>query len=221
MLDFLSNYQWDRPVNVLSMGGDLNIGIKEYLEYQGFSYKLVPIKNKTTSTVAGFVEPDRLYELMTDKFRWDAVKADNYFIDYQNYYTFLGVLSYRNLFVCAAEAFMKAGQNDRAVEMLDMCNEVMAQYPLETIPVGFPGNDYIVINMVKDYYLLGQADKARALPVLSLKTFFVRLLSILISMTGVRTSSRRQGITFMLLPRNSRKAEMPRCLPIWSDVSMK
>ena len=92
MLDLLSNYQWDRPVNVLSMGGDLNIGIKEYLEYQGFSYKLVPIKNKTTSTVAGFVEPDRLYELMTDKFRWNAVKADNYFIDYQNYYTFLGVL---------------------------------------------------------------------------------------------------------------------------------
>lgn len=163
MLDLLSNYQWDRPVNVLSMGGDLNIGIKEYLEYQGFSYKLVPIKNKTTSTVAGFVEPDRLYELMTDKFRWNAVKADNYFIDYQNYYTFLGVLSYRNMFVCAAEAFMKAGQNDRAVEMLDMCNEVMAQYPLETIPVGFPGNDYMVINMVKDYYLLGQADKARAL----------------------------------------------------------
>ena len=47
------------------------------------------------------------------------------------------------------------------------------------------------------------------------------LLSILISMTGGRMSSRRQGITFMLLPRSSRKAEIPRCLPIWSDVSMK
>ena len=163
LLDLLSNYQWDRPINVLSMGGDLNMGIKEYLEYQGFSYKIVPIKNKTTSTAAGFIEPDKLYELMTSTFHWDAVSADNYFVDYQNYYTFLGVLSYRNMFVCAAEAFMKAGQNDRAVEMLDKCGEVMHRYPIETIPIGFPGNDYMVIEMVKDYYQLGLPQKARQL----------------------------------------------------------
>ena len=61
MLDLLSNYQWDRPICLLSMGGDLNIGIKEYFEYNGFSFQLVPIKNKTTSTQAGFVDSDALY----------------------------------------------------------------------------------------------------------------------------------------------------------------
>ena len=163
MLDFLSNYQWDRPINILSMGGDINIGIKDYFEYQGFSYKLVPIKNKTTTTVAGFVDAERLYKLMTETFSWDAVAAGDYFIDYQNYYTFLGVLSYRNLFVCAADVFLREGKPEWAEEMLDKCNEVLADYPMETIPIGFPGNDYMFINMVTDYYRLGRPEKARAL----------------------------------------------------------
>ncbi|MGM9741239.1 MAG: DUF2723 domain-containing protein, partial [Candidatus Cryptobacteroides sp.] len=33
MLDLLSNYQWDRPINMLSQGGDINIGLKDYLMY--------------------------------------------------------------------------------------------------------------------------------------------------------------------------------------------
>ena len=45
MLDLLSNYQWDRPINMLSQGGDINIGLKDYLMYEGFSSKLVPFKN--------------------------------------------------------------------------------------------------------------------------------------------------------------------------------
>lgn len=163
MLDLLSNYEWDRPINVLSMGGDLEIGIKEYLEYQGFSFKLVPIKSKTSTTEAGFVDTDELYRLMTGTYEWDAVSADNYFIDYQNQYTYLGVMSLRTLFVTCAEAFMKAGENDRALEMLDTCEKVMANYPLESIPIGFSGNDYMVVSAVKDYYALGQPDKARAL----------------------------------------------------------
>ena len=163
MLDLLSGYQWDRPINLLSMGGDLNIGIKEYLEYEGYSFKFVPIKNKTTTTQAGFVDTDELYRKMTEVYSWDALAADDYFIDYQNQYTHLGVLSIRNLFVTCAEAFMAAGENDRALEMLDRCAEVMEHYPLETVPLGFSGNDFMVVETVRDYYALGQSEKALAL----------------------------------------------------------
>ena len=163
MLDLLSGYQWDRPINLLSMGGDINIGIKEYLEYEGYSFKFVPIKNKTTTTQAGFVDTDELYRKMTEVYSWDALSADDYFIDYQNQYTHLGVLSIRNLFVTCAEAFMAAGENDRALEMLDRCAEVMEHYPLETVPLGFSGNDFMVVETVRDYYALGQPEKALAL----------------------------------------------------------
>lgn len=160
MLDLLSGYKWDRPINLLSMGGDINIGIKEYLEYEGYSFKLIPIKNKTTTTVAGFVDTDDLYRKMTETYKWDAVASGNYFIDYQNQYTHMGVMSLRGLFVTAANAFIKAGENDRAMEMLDKCRDITRDFPLEGVPVGFSGNDYMVISMVEDYYKLGAADKA-------------------------------------------------------------
>ena len=163
MLDLLSGYQWDRPINLLSMGGDINIGIKEYLEYEGYSFKLIPIKNKTTTTVAGFVDTDDLYRKMTQVYKWDAVAAGDYFIDYQNQYTHMGVLSLRGMFVTAANAFIRAGETDRAMEMLDKCRSVTRDFPLEGVPVGFSGNDYMVISMVEDYYKLGAADKAREL----------------------------------------------------------
>ena len=160
MLDLLSGYQWDRPINVLSMGGDLNMGIKEYLEYQGYSFKLVPIKSKTTTSQAGFVDTDELYRKMTQVYTWDDLSKDDYFIDYQNQYTFIGVMSIRNLFVTCAKAFIAEGNNERAIEMLDRCSEIMKHYPLETIPIGFTGNDYMVVEMVHYYYALGLPEKA-------------------------------------------------------------
>nr|MCR4859386.1 hypothetical protein [Bacteroidales bacterium] len=163
VLDLLSGYQWDRPLHFLNMGGDINVGIKEYLEFCGYSFKFVPVKSKTSTTEAGFVDTDELYRLMTEVYSWDAIARDDYFIDYQNMYTNLGVMSVRSLFVTCADAFLKAGEDDRALEMVDKCCEVMQHYPVETVPLGFSGNDYMVISLVEDYYKLGQPDKARQL----------------------------------------------------------
>ena len=167
MLDLLSNYQWDRPINMLNQGGDINIGIKDYLVYEGYSYKFVPVKNKITSADIGFVDTDHLYDMMKNAYKWDNVSRQDYFVDYQNMYTHLGVMSLRSMFVNASNAFLKAGEDDRALEMLDMCRKYVPQttYPLETIPVGFSGNDYMVVNMVENYYTLGEKDKARELAI--------------------------------------------------------
>ncbi|MCR5560712.1 MAG: DUF2723 domain-containing protein [Bacteroidales bacterium] len=163
MLDLLSNYQWDRPLNLLNLGGDIKMGIKDYLEFQGYSYKFIPIKNRPSSGDPGFVETDELYRLMTQVYKWDALSADDWFVDYQNCYTFMGVMSIRGMFSTCAKAFMKAGEKERAMEMLDKCAEVMHRFPLCATPIGFSGNDYMVIQMVDQYYKLGAPDKARAL----------------------------------------------------------
>jgi len=163
MLDLLSNYNWDRPINMLNMGGDINIGIKDYLMFEGYSYKLVPIRNKITSTDCGKVDTDELYRLMTQVYKWDALSRDGWFVDYQNMFTNLGVMSVRGLFLTCSNAFRKAGENDRALEMIDMGLEVMRQFPLESVPVGLSSNDYMVTGMIENYYALGQKDKARDL----------------------------------------------------------
>ena len=167
MLDLLSNYQWDRPLHVLNMGGDLKVGIKDYLLFDGFSYRFTPIRNTPSSTDAGIVDALELYDKMKNVFKWDALKRPDYYVDYQNLYTFLGVLSQRQLFVTAANALIDAGENEKALEMLDMCQERFpdTNFPLESIPVGFSGNDYMVAQMVEAYYHLGAAEKARELGV--------------------------------------------------------
>ena len=161
MLDLLSNYQWDRPINFLSMGGDINIGIKEYLMYEGFSYKFVPIKNKTKSTDIGFADPEDLYYKMKNVYKWDALKRTDYFVDYQNFYTFCGVLSQRNLFVNVAKEMLKINDYERAIEMLDMCQECVPAevYPLDITYLGF-SNEFMVIEMIETYFRAGADEKA-------------------------------------------------------------
>ena len=161
MLDLLSNYQWDRPINFLSMGGDINIGIKEYLMYEGFSYKFVPIKNKTKSTDIGFADPEDLYYKMKNVYKWDALKRTDYFVDYQNFYTFCGVLSQRNVFVNVAKEMLKINDYERAIEMLDMCQECVPAevYPLDITYLGF-SNEFMVIEMIETYFRAGADEKA-------------------------------------------------------------
>ena len=165
MLDLLSSYQWDRPINMLSQGGDINIGLKDYLMYESFSSKFVPIRNKMTTTGLGKVDINELEYQMDSVFKWDALKRTDYFADYQNLYTFLGVLPQRDLFLNAANQFIAAGKNDKAIAILDKCQESVpaASYPLETICLGFYHNDISVIGMVEAYMKAGSIDKGKKL----------------------------------------------------------
>ena len=165
VLDFLSTYQWDRPLNMLSYGGDLNIGIKDYLVSDGFSSKFVPYKNRPSSNSYGLVDCDELYHYMTEVYSFDALKAPGWFVDYQNCYTFLAVMGIRNLHVNCASAFMANGQNERALEMLDQSEAAMVNFPICAIPLGFSGNDYMVVKTIELYYKLGQPEKGRELAV--------------------------------------------------------
>ena len=165
MLDLLSNYQWDRPLHVLNMGGDINIGLKDYLMFDGFSARFTPIRNRIGSTDAGKVDALKLYEDMKGKYKWDALKRKDYFADYQNMYTFLGVLSQRQVFLTVANALIDIKEDEKALEIMDLCQENFPAevFPLESIPLGFSSNDYMVAQMIENYYYLGAVEKARDL----------------------------------------------------------
>lgn len=165
LLDLLSNYKWDRPINLLSQGGDINIGLKNYLMYEGYSSKLVPIKNKISSTDPGLVDVEELYDKVMNVYTWNDISRNDYDVDYQNYFTFLGVLPQREIFVSTANALLKEGDRKRALEVLDKCQVSMPAdvWPLESIPLSFTSNDYMVVNMVSDYFAAGAPEKAVAL----------------------------------------------------------
>ena len=163
-LDLLSEYKWDRPLNFLSAGGDIQIGIKDYLMYDGFTYRFVPIRNKTNLSERGFTDTDELYEKFTSVYTWDTLKRSDWFVDYQNIYTFTGVMSQRGIFASVAMEMIEAGEYERAVEILDKCQSVIPQenFPLDIILYGL-GNERDLISMIEAYYLAGAPEKASAL----------------------------------------------------------
>ena len=165
LLDMLSNYQWDRPINMLNMGGDLNVGVKDYLMYEGFSCRFTPLANKINSADAGKLDALALYDKMKNVYSWNALKRTDYYVDYQNMYTFMGVVSQRQMFLTAANALIDAGEKEKALEMLELCREnvPIEVYPIESIPLGFSSNDYVLAQIAENYYFLGQAEKAHNL----------------------------------------------------------
>ena len=163
MLDLLSGYDWSRPINMLNQGGDINIGLKDYLIYEGYSYKFVPIRNKVSSLNAGICDIDGLYSRLKDVYRFDALMADGWFVDYQNLYTHLGVMSVRQVFATAARTMAKSGFKAEAVDILDRGMAASRNLPLESIPIGFTANDYMVIDIISQYYKYGEKEKADAI----------------------------------------------------------
>ena len=164
LLDLLSEYQWDRPLNFLAAGGDLQIGIKDYLMYDGFTYRFVPVRNRTNLSETGFTDTDELYHKMTSVYSWDTLKRTDWFVDYQNLYTFCGVMSQRGIFASVAMEMIEAGEYERAVEILDKCRSVIPEenFPLDMIMYGL-SNERDLISMIEAYYLAGEPEKGSAL----------------------------------------------------------
>ena len=98
-------------------------------------------------------------------YTWDSIKRKDYYVDYQNLYTFLGVFPQRELFAKVSDALIMAGEFEKAEKVLDKCMECVPEdvLPLESICLGFTMNDLQVVNIISQYYLLGAPDKARRL----------------------------------------------------------
>ena len=163
-LDMLSDYKWDRPISMLSAGGDINIGIKDYLMFDGFSYRFVPVKNKTTRISNDLTDAEDLYEKMTRTYSWDALKRTDWFVDYHNLYTFAGVQNQRKLFTDTARELVEAGEKEKAIEILDMCQECVPEsvIPLDLSAYGFSNEQY-VLSLIEMYYMVGDSSEASAL----------------------------------------------------------
>ena len=161
MLDMLSNYEWDRPINLLNAGGDLNIGIKDYLMFDGFSWRFVPVRNVTDRRNHDFTDPDDLYRKMTRTLKWDALSRTDWYVDYHNFFTFTGVLSQRKIFADVADVMIEAGETDKAVEILDKCLECVPteNFPLDIIAYGL-GNESDVLSLIEGYFKAGAEEKA-------------------------------------------------------------
>ncbi|MHA6697643.1 glycosyltransferase family 117 protein [Chryseobacterium sp. A321] len=155
LLDILANFDWKRPISFSTGGVYDNENIfylNEYLQYDGFSYRLVPIHTPASGTgEMGRVDGESLYSIVKN-YRWGNFKDLSVHFDEtctQN------IIGYRNSVARASEALVKSGQKAKAVELLDLASK--------EIPVKKYNDPRSLSTLVYGYILAGQDQKGLAL----------------------------------------------------------
>lgn len=155
VLEIIANNIWERPIYFVSTGGESDVGLSNYLQLEGFAYKLVPIKTEPKDFLSvGSVNTDILYTNLIEKFRWGRMNESDVFIDHNIQRTAM-VLRLRNNFNRLAEGLIAEGKRDSAVKVIDRIVELM---PNRTFPF-----DFFVIGHIENYYKANETEKANNL----------------------------------------------------------
>jgi len=161
ILDMLAHYNWDRPIYFVSLDGDVDLNLRPWLRYNGFTYQFVPIQNENTTRTNLYTDADIMYDNLMNKCHFESLKDTNIHFDYQNLLTFCGNSPIRDMFVATANALIDQGDYQKALEVLDRAMEVT---PIENIPYCVPidgtQNDVSIIEIIENYLALKQNDKA-------------------------------------------------------------
>ncbi len=150
MLNELANNDWTRPIYFSggSFGDPDYLWMKEYLQLDGLTYKLVPIHTKYETYDYGRIDTDTMYANVK-KWKWGNMNK-NIYLDPE---TRRNSLIYRgNLKRLASELF-KEGKNDKAIEILDLS--------IDKMPIKEFGYYSSLLDYVDLYYKLGEKEKAR------------------------------------------------------------
>jgi hypothetical protein len=155
VLDILANNNWKRPVYFASLGHEGTLGLEDYMQLEGFAYRLVPIFTHSLGRYeAGRVQTDLLYDNLMNKYNYGHMNDPKVYLDDFHVRT-IAIVRLRNRFIQLAAELIQRGDTARANRVLDRCLELT---PDNKIPY-----DHSIIQIANAYYQCNQIDKANAL----------------------------------------------------------
>jgi hypothetical protein len=153
VLDIIANNNWERPIYFVASGHSGMLGLEDYLQLEGFAYRLVPIKT-TGRYETGRIDTEILYDNYINKFQWGRMNEEDVYLDHFHKRTF-NVIRLRMRFARLADALIAENDFQKAEEVLDRIVELT---PHDKIPY-----DYFMIGIAQSYYRLNQFDKANTI----------------------------------------------------------
>jgi len=152
VLDMIANNNWERPIYfAITIGRDKYINLQDYFQLEGLAYRLVPIKTTSDSGLnIGRVNTRLMYPHVMDAFKWGNMNNPKVYIDENNARMMMNI---RNTFDRLAETLVAEGQNEKAIKVLDRCNEL--------IPNNVVAYNYFSIMMAETYFKAGQPAKGK------------------------------------------------------------
>lgn len=157
VLDIIATNNWERPIYFgVGMGRNSYMGLEDYFQLEGVTYKFVPIKTPKTkgSDDFGRINSSILYDNLMNKFEWGNIKNPKVNMDFFHRNN-IGVMKYRNTFLRLAEKLFEEGKKEKALEVLNKS--------LEELPVSQIGSDSYLLYYIPLLYELKANEKANDL----------------------------------------------------------
>ncbi len=156
ILDMLANFNWERPIYFTQVYILQNLGLMDYLQFDGYAYRFVPIPTPISSAWdIGRVDPDYAAPLLMDTFRYGNLNDPKVYADYTIQYN-INASKAREGFARVAAAYIRRGENDKAIELLDRALEVLPTWQLRF-------TDANTLPLIDAYYAAESMQKGDAL----------------------------------------------------------
>ncbi|MEC8536699.1 MAG: hypothetical protein VXY75_04870, partial [Bacteroidota bacterium] len=156
MLDIIAENNWKRPIYFSggAFGDDDYIWMKDYLQLDGFAYKLVPIKTpieENNPFDMGRIDTEKMYRLVKN---WQWGNSGNSSV-YHDVETRRNSITYRGHMARLIEALINEGKLGKAEEIADLA--------MEKMPVDVFGYYMFLEPFIGAYYEVNAKEKARKL----------------------------------------------------------
>jgi nitrogen regulatory protein PII-like uncharacterized protein len=156
MLDIIANNNWERPIYFTggSYGDDDFLWMKDYLQLDGVTFKLVPIRTKVNPRnpfEMGRIDTDLMYKNVTS---WDWGNSNDPNI-YHDPETRKNAITYRSNLARLVETLIQEDKKEKAKEILDLA--------MDKMPIEYYEYYTLIEPYISGYYEIGEKQKARDL----------------------------------------------------------
>ncbi|MCX6223296.1 MAG: DUF2723 domain-containing protein [Bacteroidia bacterium] len=150
ILDILAHNNWERPMYYTTPRQSGSVKLDNYLELQGLSYRLIPIKGAMSTGATGMVNTDIMFDNLMNKFRYTNLNNPN---AYQDETCRRMMQNMKNNFNRLAEALLAENKPDKAAEVLAKLEKSM---PMKVM--GYTMQDIENANL---WFRVGNKEKGR------------------------------------------------------------
>ena len=155
VLDIIAANNWERPIYfAISVQASSYLGLEKYFQLEGLAYRLVPIENKQPARggLYGTVNADIMYDNVMNKFRYGNLNDPNVYTDSDLRRM---VYNFRSNFSRFAEEFIRRGQKDKALAVLNKAEEVF--------PDHVAAHNVFSFSLIDSFYKAGGNEQANKL----------------------------------------------------------
>jgi hypothetical protein len=148
MFDLLAHNNWERPVYYVSTTGrEVYIGLDNYMQLEGFAYRLLPVRQETQKNEIGGVNTEVMFDNLMNKFKFDVSKPG--FLISEDIYRM--TITMRSSYTRLAQALIAENKTDMA---LQVCDRIQQMTPDKIVPY-----NYFNLGIAEVYIKGGEVEK--------------------------------------------------------------